>query len=262
MYFAKARFAASSTVEEIKIGTSHIKWNGGKYAEESFSWLSPVTGEVYGTVFNFKEQVEEWKGKFYNAPYNEPPKRPVLYIKPRNTINAHLKQIPVPEEIDEVEINGTLGIVIGEMASNVNEKDAFDYVEGYTIVNDVTIPHTSVHRPAIKNKARDGFCPIGPWVVKKEEIPDPGQFMIWTFKNDELVQVQQMSDLVKPIPKLLAEVTEFMTLSKGDVLLVGLPHNPPLATAGDKVRIEIDYLGSLENKIVDEKAYLPGGTLG
>lgn len=261
MYQAKARFAASPTMEDIKVGASHIKWNEDRLAEDSLTWLAPVEGTIYGTMFNYKEQLEQLKDTFLNKPYNEPPKRPVLYIKPRNTVNAHMQEITIPQEVDQVGINGTLGVVISKDATNVAEELAMEYIDGYTIVNDITVPHTSFHRPAIKNKARDGFCPIGPWIVQKNDIPDPGQLMIRTFINDELVQTQPLNDLNRSIPQLLSDVTEYMTLSKGDVLLVGIPLHAPLAVPGDTVRVEIDSIGGLENKLNAEKGSSLGGIM-
>lgn len=255
----KARFSNTVGLEDIYVGQSFIEWKGEKYTEDAFSWQSPVTGTVYGTLLNFKEQVEALEGEFAKPPYNKAPVRPVLYIKPRNTMNAHLNEVVIPQEIEEVEVNGTLGVVIGKRATNVKEEDALGFVEGYTIVNDVTIPHLNYFRPAIKEKARDGFCPIGPWIVPKENVPNPDNLMIWTFKNDELIQVSSTKDLVRSIPRLIQDVTEYMTLAKGDVLLVGVPLNPSTAKAGDTIRIEIDFIGSLENRFVLENVQVAGG---
>ncbi|WP_096273981.1 fumarylacetoacetate hydrolase family protein [Paucisalibacillus globulus] len=256
---AKARFSSTIGLEDIVVGHSHIEWKGEKLTEDAFDWQSPVTGTIYGTLLNLGEQVDALSGEFNQAPYNNPPNRPILYIKPRNTINTHLKEVAIPKGIEAVEINATLGVIIGHTATNVKEENALEYVQGYTIVNDVTIPHDSYYRPAIKQKARDGFCPIGPWMVTKENLSNPDSLMIWTFKNEELIQVTSVKDLVRSIPRLIQDVTEYMTLSRGDVLLVGVPHNPPLAVAGDTIRIEIDEIGSLENRFVYEDVQVAGG---
>ncbi|MEN2768623.1 fumarylacetoacetate hydrolase family protein [Ornithinibacillus xuwenensis] len=259
MYHAKARFSSTTGLEDIWVGASHIQWKGEKFAEDSFSWQSPIIGTVYGTLFNFREQLEAFRTEFDKAPYQKPPQRPILYIKPRNTLNAHLKEVAIPNGIEAVEVNATLGIVIGKTAVKVKEQDAFHYVQGYTIVNDVSVPHQTFYRPAIKQKARDGFCPIGPWVVLKDEIPNPDNLMIWTFKNDELIQVNSTKELVRSIPRLIQDVSEFMTLASGDVLLVGVPYNPSLASPGDTIRIEIDHIGSLENRFVHDNVLIAGG---
>ncbi|GGA66376.1 fumarylacetoacetate hydrolase family protein [Ornithinibacillus halotolerans] len=254
---AKARF--SSMLEDIQVGPSYIEWKGKKLTEDALTWQPPVTGTVYGTLLNFTEQVEALQSQFNKDPYKKPPIRPIMYIKPKNTFNAHLKEVAIPEEINEVEINATLGIIIGKTATNVKEEEAYHFVEGYTIVNDVSIPHDSYYRPAIKQKARDGFCPIGPWLVGKEHVVDPDNLLIRTFKNDELIQVNHTKELVRSIPRLIQDVTEFMTLYKGDVLLVGVPYNPPKAIVGDTIRIEIDQIGSLENQFVMENVQVAKG---
>ena len=259
LYQAKARFSSTTGLEDIYIGQSHIEWKGEKLSEDAFDWQSPVIGTVYGTLLNFREQMDALKSEFDKAPYNKPPKYPVLYIKPQNTINAHLKEVAIPRGVEAVEINATLGVVIGKAAANVRVEDALEFIEGYTIVNDVTIPHDSFYRPAIKQKARDGFCPIGPWIVQKANLSNPESLMIWTFKNGELIQVTSVKDLVRSIPQLIQGVTEYMTLAKGDVLLVGIPYNPPMAKAGDTIRIEIDQIGSLENRFVNENVRIAGG---
>lgn len=259
LYPAKARFSSTSGLENILIGHSHIEWKGEKFTEDAFSWQSPVLGTVYGCLFNFQDQVETLANQFTQSPYQKPPMRPVLYIKPRNTMNAHLKEVAIPTGENMVEINATLGVVIGKTATNVKEADAFDYIEGYTIVSDVSLPHDNFYRPAIKQKARDGFCPIGPWVVSKKHVSNPDNLTIWTFKNDELIHINSTKDLIRSIPQLIQDVTEFMTLSKGDVLLVGVPNNPPTASAGDTIRIEIDRIGSLENRFVYENVHIAGG---
>lgn len=256
---AKARFNFTTGLEDILIGKSHIEWQGEKLTEDEFTWQPPVTGTVYGTLFNFREQLDTWKKEFQKDPYKHPPKRPVLYIKPRNTLNAHLKDVVIPNSVNEVEMNGTVGVVIGKTATQVRPEEAFDFVGGYTVVNDVTIPHDSVYRPAIKQKARDGFCPIGPWVVAKENVLDIDNLMIWTFKNDELIHMMSTKDLVRSIPELISDITSFMTLQKDDVLLIGIPSDPPRAKAGDTIRIEIDQIGHLENRIVLENSELIGG---
>ncbi|SET60065.1 5-carboxy-2-oxohept-3-enedioate decarboxylase HpaG1 subunit [Oceanobacillus limi] len=256
MYQARARISGFEQEQNILVGDSQVVWDGKSYADTAIPWQSPVNGMIYGTIFNVNEQLDAMKETFHEKPYLTKPNRPVLYVKPRNTINAHLHEVVLPEDVSEVQINATLGVVMGENATRLSEENAMEYVGGYTVVNDVTVPHDNFYRPNIKNKVRDGFCPVGPWIMNKDVVSNPEASMIWTFKNDELIQVQNLTDLVRPIKKLLADVTEFMTLYKGDMLLVGVPHNPPIAVNGDTIRIEIDQVGRLENTFVHET----GGT--
>jgi len=234
-----------------------LLYNGETFEINKLPLDAPVSGTVYGTLLNYKGALSQMGDALYKAPYNKPPEAPILYIKPSNTIIGYGMSIPLPLDETELEIGAALGIVIGRSATKVSESQAFDFVQGYTIVNDVTIPHESFYRPAVQYKARDGFCPVGPWIVQKEGI-NPDSLHIKVFINNELKQENTTSNLIRSVPKLIAEVTEFMTLSKGDVLLAGIPENPPTAKAGDHVRIEIEGIGCLENRIVKENELLAG----
>jgi 5-oxopent-3-ene-1,2,5-tricarboxylate decarboxylase / 2-hydroxyhepta-2,4-diene-1,7-dioate isomerase len=207
----------------------------------------PINGTIYGTLLNYNGAYQQFESKMNESPYKQPPKAPVLYIKPINTHVANGSSIYVPKEVESLKMGATLGIVFEKAATKVTEQSAFDYVFGYVIVNDVQIPHESIYRPAVKEIARDSFCPIGPWIVKKEEIKNPDHLVIRVYVNGELKQVNSTANLVRPISKLIADVTEFMTLNKGDVLLVGIPENAPLAKVDDHVTVEIEGIGKLEN---------------
>ncbi|GGF14152.1 2-hydroxyhepta-2,4-diene-1,7-dioate isomerase [Halobacillus andaensis] len=213
------------------------------------SWAPPVNGTVYGTLLNDRKAVEAMGQQLNAAPYKQPPKAPVLYIKPINTLAGHQSDVELPLETDELHVGASIGIVIGKQASKISEKEAYDFIEGYTLVNDISIPHDNVFRPAIKEKARDGFCPIGPWVVSYADVTQPEDLEINVYVNGDHKQQFLTEDLVRPIPKLLQDVTEFMTLFKGDVLMIGCGHDLPKVTAGDTVRIESAELGVLENKV-------------
>ncbi|MDN4608268.1 fumarylacetoacetate hydrolase family protein [Sporosarcina highlanderae] len=214
---------------------------------------NPITGTVFGTLLNYKGELESLGDAVYDQPYGSPPIAPVLYIKPANTYNRYGGSIPMPEGLTKLTIGAALGLVIGKQAIAVDEKNALTYVAGYTIVNDTSVPHDSVYRPAVQHRARDGFCSIGPWIINRHEVQNPDDLTIRVFINEKLQQENSTSNLIRPIARLLADVTEFMTLSPGDVLLVGVPENAPLAQIGDKIRIEIEGIGSLENFVVDGK---------
>jgi 5-oxopent-3-ene-1,2,5-tricarboxylate decarboxylase/2-hydroxyhepta-2,4-diene-1,7-dioate isomerase len=221
----------------------------------------PIAGTVFGALLNYKGALERLGDTINEKPYNSPPIAPVLYIKPANTFNRYGAAIPMPAGISRLEMGAALGLVIGKQAIAVDEENALTYVAGYTIVNDVSVPHDSVYRPAVQHKARDGFCPIGPWIIDFQEVDNPDDLTISVFINDKLQQENSTSNLIRSVSRLLADVTEFMTLNPGDVLLVGVPEEAPQAEVGDKIRIEIDGIGSLENVIVDEKVSKWWGTI-
>ncbi|EPR26854.1 2-hydroxyhepta-2,4-diene-1,7-dioate isomerase [Geobacillus sp. WSUCF1] len=143
--------------------------------------------------------------------------------------------------------------MIGRTAARVRREQALDFVFGYTIVNDLSIPHEQRHRPAVKEQARDGFAPVGPWIVPKEEASPLFSLTARVYVNGRLVQRADLSRFRLPVEQWLAEVTEFMTLYPGDVLFFSWPADAPLVTAGDVVRIEIERIGVLENEIALEQ---------
>lgn len=216
----------------------------------------PLSGTIYGTMFNYAGTWEKQKEAFHQPPYQKPPEAPVLYIKPANTFTGPNTNIPIPEEIEHVEIGACLGVVMKENATQLTTENAMSYVLGYTIVNDISIPHENVHRPAIQQKARDRFCAAGPWIMEKDSVPSPDALEIRVYINGELCQHNSTVHLIRSISQLLVDVTEFMTLRKGDTLLVGIPDKPPLAKALDEVRIEIDTIGNLDNSFIKEQAYV------
>lgn len=221
-------------------------------------WCPPVVGTVYGAALNFRGVLAALGDAVERAPYKAPPRAPVLYIKPDNTFIGWGAPIPLDDDVSEIVVGATVGVVIGRTACNIESGNALSYVCGYVPVNDVTIPHESYFRPAIYNKTRDGFCPMGPWIVDAAFVTDPDSLVIRAFVNGELRFEGSTADLVRPVATLLADISAFMTLSPGDVVLVGLPHGLPTARVGDRVAVEIDGVGRLENPIVAAPA-LPVG---
>lgn len=156
----------------------------------------------------------------------------------------------LPAGIQEIEIGATLGIVIGKTAVQIEEAAAFSYIQGYLIANDVTIAHEKILRPPIKQKCRDSFCPMSEMIIASD-IKNQNNFNISVYINDELKLQNSTKNLVRPIAKLLADITKFMTLNEGDVVLVGTPENLPLARAGDKVSIDISCEGKSIGHLVN-----------
>jgi 5-oxopent-3-ene-1,2,5-tricarboxylate decarboxylase / 2-hydroxyhepta-2,4-diene-1,7-dioate isomerase len=186
---------------------------------------------VYGVALNFRAELASLGHRLHQDPYKKPPVAPVLYLRPRNTWNSNGAQIRLPADEKRLKMAGTLGVVIGA---------------GYVVVNDVSIPHESYYRPAVRQRCRDGFCVIGSEVTEK--LPNEIRISI----NSELRCRANTSDLVRPIDRLIADISEFLTLQLGDILLIGEPPDAPLAKAGDKVRVEIDGLPAIENEVVSE----------
>jgi 5-oxopent-3-ene-1,2,5-tricarboxylate decarboxylase/2-hydroxyhepta-2,4-diene-1,7-dioate isomerase len=175
-------------------------------------------------------------------------------VKPRNTLAASGDPVPVPAGVTELELEASLGLVIGRPACRLEEARALEYLAGYLIVSDVSIPHRPYYRPSIRARARDGFCPVGPRVVPRAAIANPDDLAIRVFIDGKLRQQTGTSQLVRSIGRLLADVTDFMTLSPGDILAVGAAAPAPRVRAGQQARIEIDGLGQLESPFVEGPA--------
>jgi len=202
------------------------------------------TGTVYGTLLNFRAEVEALAPQMAQPPYKAPPKAPVLYVKTANTWSPHGSAIALPASVPEVEIGASIGMVIGA------EGD----IEGFVLMNDLSIPHASFFRPPVKFKCVDGFLGIGPALRDAQDVADPANFRLEVRINGALKQSVDFSQLVRPAQQLLADVGEFMTLAHGDVLLLGCDAGRPLARAGDRIEISSPGFEPLINTLVQETA--------
>jgi len=213
----------------------------------------PPRGTVYGTLLNHRDALEALGDQVHAVPYRAAPKAPVLYIKPRNTVVGHGTPVRVPADVPELDIGATLGVVIGRTACKISAADALTYVAGYTIVNDISVPHASFYRPSMRFKCRDGFCPIGPVVAPRQSVANPDALEIAVTVDGVLVHRCTTAGLIRPVAQLMADVTEFMTLYPGDVLSVGVAAGSPRARAGQLVCITIEGIGQLGNPLISEE---------
>jgi 5-oxopent-3-ene-1,2,5-tricarboxylate decarboxylase / 2-hydroxyhepta-2,4-diene-1,7-dioate isomerase len=209
------------------------------------------SGVVYGALLNHAPELAALGDAAHQAPYKAPPRAPVLQLKPRNTLARDGDAIEVPAGVPALVMGATLGIVIKRTACRVTAAQALDFVAGYTIVNDVHVPVASHYRPAVRLRARDGFCPISSEVRLLHKADD---LVVEVFIDGQLAQRSTTGERVRSVAQLLADVTEFMTLQAGDLLLLGASANAPLARAGQRVEIHIDGLGSLRNHLVQAAA--------
>ena len=211
------------------------------------------TRTVVGALLEFQGAWQALEPVMAQPPHHRPPVHPVLYIKPANTWARHGDTVLLPPDVAEVEVGATLGISFARAASRVNAAQALEFVSGYCVVNDVTVPHQSLLRPPMRQKCRDGFCPIGP-SVSADELRDPGALEIRSYINGELRQRSHTAHLRRNVAQLIADVSEFMTLAPGDLLLIGVAEQPARARAGDTMAVEIDGIGRLENPLQAETA--------
>jgi 5-oxopent-3-ene-1,2,5-tricarboxylate decarboxylase/2-hydroxyhepta-2,4-diene-1,7-dioate isomerase len=213
-----------------------------------------LSGTVYGALLNHRSALQALGEAANRPPYNAPPRAPVLFIKPRNTLARSGDVVNIPGGTPDLEVGASVGLVLGRTACRVAESRALDYVAGYLIVADVSVPHSNYHRPSIRFKARDGYCPLGPAVIARAAVADPGALSIRTYVDGALVQTATTADLIRPAARLLSDVTEFMTLAPGDVLALGAAAPAPRVRSGQTLKIEVDCLGSLTNPFLETAA--------
>ncbi|EZH65216.1 hypothetical protein DH09_16355 [Bacillaceae bacterium JMAK1] len=241
---AYGRIQGNAQVQNLWLQSSSYT---GIFATTTAPLDCPVEGCVYGTALNYQGELAKLGPKLHEKPYLAPPKAPILYIKPKNTLIAHETPIPFPEDSNYLEVGAALGIVFKEQVTNVSPSEAWEKILGFTIVNDLCVPHDNIHRPAVKYNARDGYCPIGPWIVDRDDAPNPDSVAIRVYVNDELQQTSNTKQLVRNVRQLISDVSTFLSFNPGDVLLVGTPENRPLIQHGDTVSIEIEGIGMLTN---------------
>ena len=211
--------------------------------------------EVICVALNYISHVEEVESEFDKPPYKQAPLTPVLFIKPKNTITQHESEVLFPDDVPGVQAGPSLAVVIGKQACKVSEVEAMDYIKGYTIFNDFSLPEKSYFRPAITSKCYDSFGPLGPEIIDKETIEDPHNLDIKTFVNGELKQEGHSDELVWSIPALVEFISSFKTLYPGEVIATGFPAGRVDVKVGDEVRVEIENIGSLSNTLVSEQEY-------
>ncbi len=204
-------------------------------------------GTIYGVILNDKASLAAIGPALFADPYKAAPKAPVLYIKPANTrLNAKVgagATAILPAGADSVEIGATLALVIGRSASKVAAADAWAHIAGVAVVADLSLPHDSYYRPAIREKCFDGSCALGSEVVP---VTDIAGLVARTVVDGVVVAQRRFDDLVREVPQLFAEVTAFMTLSAGDMLLVGVPWRGPQAKPGSTVAVEVKGIDRIE----------------
>ncbi|EJL05026.1 MULTISPECIES: fumarylacetoacetate hydrolase family protein [Pseudomonas] len=212
-----------------------------------------ATGTLFGVALNYQGLLKQRLAEFEQPPYQKPPIKPVLFIKTPNTRNQHGADVVHPGHGERLQPGPALGVVMGKSASRVSVAEALDYVAGYTIVNEFSLPEDSYYRPAVKAKCRDGFCAIGPELVTRVDVANPHSLAITLYVNGEVRQQDTTANFVRNIPQLIAETSEFMTLHAGDVLITGTPGGRVDVLPGDRVEVEISGLGRLLNTVVAEQ---------
>jgi 2-keto-4-pentenoate hydratase/2-oxohepta-3-ene-1,7-dioic acid hydratase in catechol pathway len=192
-----------------------------------------------------------------NAPI---PERPIIFTKFQNCLNGHNAPILKPAATQQLDFEAELAFVIGKRGKLIAEEKAMEHVAGYMIFHDVTARDIQYgDKQWVRGKSCDTFAPCGPWFVTKDEIPDPHNLRVQLWLNGALMQNSNTSQFIFSIPHMVSFLSRTITLEVGDIISTGTPpgvgvfRKPPIfMKAGDRVAIEIEGLGRLENPIVNE----------
>jgi 2-keto-4-pentenoate hydratase/2-oxohepta-3-ene-1,7-dioic acid hydratase in catechol pathway len=216
--------------------------------------LAPlIPTDILCIGLNYREHAAESSSKV--------PANPLLFIKAGNTLNNPGCVIPIPKRSTQIDFEGELAIVIGKTAKDVSKADTLKYVFGYTIANDVTSRDWQRDKDLgggqfARGKSFDGFCPLGPVIVTADEIPNPNLLKVKTTLNGQIMQDDTTANMIFDIPTLIESLSSTMTLRPGAIILTGTPsgvgfaRTPPVwMKAGDRVSIEIEKIGTLENPV-------------
>lgn len=207
----------------------------------------PAPAQLVAIGLNYRDHAAE-------AGFTVPEGLPPVFTKFTTSITGPYTTVRLPEGNVDWEVE--LAVVIGDVAFEVTEDQAWDHIAGYTVAQDLSERILQMSGPAPQfglAKSHAGFTPLGPWLVTPDEIPDPATLRLTTAVNGEIVQDGSTRDLVFPVPTLIARLSRIITLLPGDVILTGTPagvgmgHTPPrFLAAGDTLTTRIEHVGTLE----------------
>ncbi len=215
---------------------------------------------------NYAEHIREGGG----TAYDKSKVTPRVFMKPpTTTVIGHGEPIVIPRNGNRIDWEAELGVVIGRRGKFISAEEAYDYVFGYTIVNDVSerrlkVPKEREPREGdrwfdwLNGKWFDTFAPMGPWIVTKDEIPDPHSLRISLTVNGEVMQDSNTNHMIFTVPELIQFISTLLTLEPGDVISTGTPEGTGAARGiflkkRDLIRIEIERIGELVNPVESER---------
>ncbi len=209
----------------------------------------PEPGKIICVGLNYKDHAEE-----SGMPI---PPSPILFSKFNNTVIGPGDAIKIPSITKQCDYEAELGVVIGKTASQVSQENAFDYVLGYTCVNDVSARDIQfADGQWVRGKTLDTFCPMGPWIVTADEIEDPQTLGIRCDVNGTRLQDSSTAQMIFAVDEIISFISQAITLQPGDLIATGTPvgvgfaRKPPVfLKPGDTVVVEIESIGALENPV-------------
>ncbi|MFF5996771.1 fumarylacetoacetate hydrolase family protein [Lysinibacillus sp. KU-BSD001] len=224
-----------------------------KYTFTEIEWLAPIPRTPKNILCvgkNYNEHAVEMGA-------DKAPENIMIFTKSPTAIAADGMTLPIhADKTDSLDYEGELAIVIGKRGQNIPKAMAYDYVFGYTIGNDLSARDVQYrHGQFFLGKSLDGTCPLGPYLVSKDEIPNPQNLSIVTKVNGALRQNGSTKDMMFSVVDIISIVSQYVTLEPGDVILTGTPvgvgkgMNPPqYLKAGDEVKVSIEGIGTLVNR--------------
>ncbi len=223
--------------------------------------LAPIpqpTKNIFCLGMNYAEHAyESMRAK--GLPETLPP-HPVFFTKAVTTVNHPEGGIPFHSSItQQLDWEVELAFIIGARGKNIRREDAMNYVWGYTIINDISARDLqNRHQQFFKGKSLDGTCPMGPYIVTADEIPNPAELGLRLRVNGEIKQDSSVSDLIFDIPTIIETLSMGQTLEPGDIIATGTPSGVGMGRTpqewlkvGDVVEAEIDRIGVLRNTVVE-----------
>ena len=225
--------------------------------ESDIIWEAAITRprKIICVGLNYRKHADETK-----APY---PEIPILFNKFDNALTGHLQEIQVPRTTKRLDHEVELGIVIGKTAKHVPKEAALDYVFGYCTTNDLSARDIQKRTSQwMTGKTNDGFAPVGPYIVTKDEIANPDNLRISTTLNGEVRQDSNTADMIFNCSELVEYISSHMTLYPGDLILTGTPEGVILGRPmedrvylqpGDEITVEVEHLGALTNYFIEDK---------
>jgi len=236
-------------------------------------WYDEVKDKISDT--SFKDQLEKFRllapipdpPKIICLTFNYPahakeqdlvsPKEPVIFIKPRTTLCGTDSDIMCPNFIKQLDYEIELAVIIGKTCKNVDESGSKDYIFGYMVFNDVSARDIQMRdKQFTRGKSFDTFGPCGPWITSADEVTNPQDLQLVTKINGQSRQDSSTKNMFIKIPSIISELSNVMTLEKGDIIVTGTPdgvamNNPstPFLKNGDKIEMEIEKLGRIQNTV-------------
>jgi 2-keto-4-pentenoate hydratase/2-oxohepta-3-ene-1,7-dioic acid hydratase in catechol pathway len=220
-----------------------------KLSFSDIEWLAPITRTPKNIICVGKNYADHAKEMGAEAPVEM-----VVFTKTPNTIVGDEATVSVHSDLTEAyDYEGELAIVVSKAGKKIPKQMAYDYVFGYTIANDLTARDLQTkHQQYFLGKSLEGSCPMGPYLVTKDEIPQSQNLSVVTKVNDEVRQNGNTENMIRRVDDIISEVSKYIALEPGDVILTGTPagvgkgFNPPkFLKAGDTVKVSIESIGTL-----------------